>query len=335
MLVSYILFTYNHARFIDAALQSAFAQTYDPMEIVITDDGSTDGTAERIERAIAAYQGPKTIRFRRNKVNGGAKGVVQGTIGATRGDIVVAADGDDESLPHRTATIVRAFEQDPELQCLSSNANVIDETGRIRRLWHDAPVAPRGLDNFRVASMGMLGATVAFRRNLFDLFGPVDEEVVMGDRVIPLRAAIVGKLGYLDEVLVNYRQHGENMWLGFDERIRHFRTWRGELARRNDLMIAVLKNRVRDLETGVTHFPDRAAKLNELLRCTRGFLDQALIERDLYEDQDPMRRMALVAKGAPLAGPGMAKRLRWSVKFMFPKAHHRRTLRIKGLSPSA
>jgi len=331
VLVSYILFTYNHVAFIDAALQSALAQTYDPMEVVITDDGSTDGTAERIEAIIAQYRGPKTIRFRKNRFNAQGKGVVRGTVEDARGEIVVAADGDDESLPHRTAVIVGAFEADDQLQCISSNANVIDEAGTIQRLWHEGPVGERTLANFRVPSMGMLGATVAFRRAVFDVFGPLDHDVVMGDRVIPLRAAIVGRLGYIDEVLVNYRQHSQNMWLGFDSKAGGFERWRSQLARRNELMIPVLVNRIRDLETGLAAFPARSAQLDELLRSTQRFLQEALIERALYDRANLTHRLFLVAKGMPLKGPGFRERFRWAVKFLFPHVHYRRTLRMKRL----
>lgn len=322
MLITYVIFAYNHERFIEAALRSAFAQTYEPMEIVIIDDGSSDATAERIERLIADYSGPKKVQFLQNLVNQGGKGVIMKAVTAASGEIVVAADGDDVSVPHRSAAIAATMKADPQLQCLSSNCQIMSEDGAVEGLYYPEPIAERTLRSFENPNMGLLGATAAFRRSLFDVFGPLDDEVLMGDRVIPFRAAIIGKLGYIDEALVLYRRHGNNLWLRDGLAPRDMPSWWNDLKRRNALMVPVLRNRIMDLKTGLELRPDRSEEIRSLHATTAVFLKRYAVEHELYRGTGLLRKFILAAK---MKSTGVSWRyLRgWMRKFLFPEWYFR------------
>lgn len=110
--VSFCLMCYNQEKYIAQALAGTFRQTYDNMEIVISDDGSTDGSVEIIKREIAKYResgGKLPVMLNINEKN---LGVLRhwhkiGTI--AKGELLIKADGDDISLPERTAKIVEAW----------------------------------------------------------------------------------------------------------------------------------------------------------------------------------------------------------------------------------
>ncbi|MFZ9020596.1 MAG: glycosyltransferase family 2 protein, partial [Paracoccaceae bacterium] len=59
--VSFLILTYNQVDFVENALSGAFSQTYSPLEIVISDDASTDGTREKIKEMVAQYSGPHSV----------------------------------------------------------------------------------------------------------------------------------------------------------------------------------------------------------------------------------------------------------------------------------
>ena len=132
-LVSFCVKSYNQRRYIAAALDGAFAQTYRPLEIVISDDCSSDGTAELIQRKIDEYKARHTdipVTFNRNKTNLGNLGnwIVFGKL--AKGALLVKADGDDISLPERTSTIVDAWvNSGRKAKIIQHRGIVMDEEG--------------------------------------------------------------------------------------------------------------------------------------------------------------------------------------------------------------
>src|SRR5215470_18905066 len=98
-LVTFYVMAYNQARFIREAVEGALAQTYSPLEIVLSDDCSWDGTFEVMRDAVKGYSGPHTVILNRNPRNLGLSEHVNRIIELARGDLIIAADGDDVSSP--------------------------------------------------------------------------------------------------------------------------------------------------------------------------------------------------------------------------------------------
>jgi len=73
-LVTFALFAYDQERYIREALEGAFAQSYQPLEILLSDDCSTDRTFDIMREMAAAYAGPHRIRLYRNPTNLGVAG---------------------------------------------------------------------------------------------------------------------------------------------------------------------------------------------------------------------------------------------------------------------
>lgn len=336
--VSYLLFAYNQERFIAAALKSAFDQTYDLMEIIVTDDCSTDGTAFLIEQAIAAYDGPKAIRFIRNAANVGVGSAINNAISAALGDLIVMAAGDDISMPDRTSTVVDAF-TDPAVYLAFSKAEIIGEDGVPRGVFHRMKGEARTLLNFaRSPNMGTLGATNAFRRDIFEVFGPLDPEIVFEDRVLPFRAAMLGKVSYIDATLVHYRQHDANIWARASDDLSDVETWRKYLRRRNRLMIPVLESRLRDIETGMRLYPERRCEFLHVKERTAYFLMRTKAEEVLCSDPPLLTKMRLASRVLHKSGLTFRQSWGWVKKFLLPRLyyqHHRGEIATKQVTDDA
>jgi len=101
-LVSVIIDNFNYARFICAAIDSALAQTYAPIEVIVVDDGSTDNSRD----VISSYGSRVSAVF---KSNGGHASAFNAGFRASRGSIVIFLDADDALLPSAVEEVVRAW----------------------------------------------------------------------------------------------------------------------------------------------------------------------------------------------------------------------------------
>ena len=126
--VSLIMLTYNQSAYVAGAVESALAQEGAPIEIVITDDCSRDDTFAIIEKTVAGYAGPHKVIVNRNPEKLGLAGNIDMAHRLSSGDILIAAAGDDMSLPQRANRIRAAFgTHQPSLLC--SYADVIGPDG--------------------------------------------------------------------------------------------------------------------------------------------------------------------------------------------------------------
>ena len=130
--VTLCIFSYNQENFIRDAVESAFAQQFSPLEIIFSDDCSTDRTFSIIEEMAAAYIGPHLVRLRREPVNVGTVQHVINAARAAKGDLMVVAAGDDVSYPDRVATLYAAW-RDSGAAAMASWHDEIDEEGKVLR----------------------------------------------------------------------------------------------------------------------------------------------------------------------------------------------------------
>ena len=115
-LVSIIIPAYNAEKYIQRALESALAQTYKDIEIIVIDDGSTDKTAE----IIKTYQDPRIIYFfQKNQGQGPAR---NNGIKKSQGEYITFLDADDYYFPEKVEKQVRFLENHSEYQAVYCNA---------------------------------------------------------------------------------------------------------------------------------------------------------------------------------------------------------------------
>ena len=101
-LVSIVINNYNYASFVTQAIESAFAQTYSNIEVIVVDDGSTD----RSWSIINSYA-DKLIAI--TKENGGQSSAINAGFAASKGEIICLLDSDDIFLPEKVAEVVKSF----------------------------------------------------------------------------------------------------------------------------------------------------------------------------------------------------------------------------------
>ena len=206
--------TYNGAGFLPAQLESIVAQTRQPDEIVICDDGSTD------ETRVLLQQFANNPRFLMN-VNENNLGTLKNfeqAISLCTGDIIVLSDQDDVWREDKLETIGAAFERKPRMGLVFSDAEIVDEnlnpTGR--RMWNEVGFDAhkrrlvahgRALDVL-ITGWTVTGATMAFRSEYKNVVLPIPTNLQMiHDGWIALTVASVADVVMIDEPLIKYRQH--------------------------------------------------------------------------------------------------------------------------------
>src|SRR5882762_2416555 len=142
-LLTFAVAAFNQERFVREAVEAAFAQTYSPLEIVLSDDCSKDRTFEIMREMAAAYRGPHKIVLNQNPVRKSIGGHVNRIVEISHGDLILAAAGDDVSLPDRTALVYHAWEEAERLPIsIHSDVIQIDEHGkRIERRYEGSETA--------------------------------------------------------------------------------------------------------------------------------------------------------------------------------------------------
>jgi len=215
--VSVALCTFDGAEFLDAQLDSILAQTSPPDEMVIADDGSTDGTLAIVDGFVERAPFPVTVL--REPGPGGVTANFERAIVATTGDVVVLSDQDDVWSAERIAVARRRFAADEALDLLFADADLVDADG-----------APLGLRLFEALEISerervalaagdavpvflrrnlATGAATAVRRRLVDRALPFPPEWVH-DEWLAMVAAITGSIAMDETAVIDYRQHGRN-----------------------------------------------------------------------------------------------------------------------------
>lgn len=219
--VTILLGTYNGASYIYQQIESIIKQFYGEWQLIIRDDGSSDGTAERIE-SIANQDG--RIRIISDSLgNLGATGnfgrLMQHAC-ESGADYIMFADQDDVWLPNKISdqiALMKKMEQSnagmPIL--VHSDLEVVDRSlhqihpslMRYQSIHHvdNSPLQTLLVQNF------VTGCTCLANRVLIELALPVPKEAMVHDWWLALCAAAAGRIGFLPEVTVQYRQHSDNV----------------------------------------------------------------------------------------------------------------------------
>ncbi len=206
--VSVVIPTYNYARFLPQAIDSALVQTHPPLEVIVVDDGSTDETP----RVLAGYG--DRIRVIR-QANGGAGAARNTGIAAARGEYIAFLDADDVWLPRKLELQMARFEADPELGLVHCGAEVVDDQSRLTGFMIN------GLEGWVAADLLRLdrevmgpGSNIVVPRRVAEEMGGFDERLPPSeDWDFSYRIAARYRVGYVAEPLIRYRQHGAGIHL--------------------------------------------------------------------------------------------------------------------------
>lgn len=259
-LVTFALFTYNQERYVAEAVRGALSQTYSPLEIIISDDGSSDGTFEVVQEMVRQYQGPHEIRLNRNVKNIGVNRHVNLVCSQlAKGGLIVVQAGDDISEPSRVSETVGVWlAQNSSAICC--NAMLIDSDGQCIRAWRlcndssEESIKP-DLDSRNYSEIAFYGAGAAYDARVFKDFEPLPGHLRNEDYILAWRAAITGGISYMSQQLLRYRKHDSNLsiWTKIEgdyplvKRLLAMRSaWLNVLVNREYVYEHVLKDRFSD-----------------------------------------------------------------------------------------
>ncbi len=230
-MVSIILPTYNRSRFLPRALEAIRSQQLRDWELLVIDDGSTDATAEVVDRFRSDSDRPVQYAYQKNL---GAYAARNAGLDHAMGEYVAFYDSDDVWLPHHLDHCVAALVKSPEVDWVYAASRIVDEdTGRTlaRSTFYEGDRA-RAFLRLRARDVGPLRiiedpAALAcailqgvycglqgsvFRRRVFETkrfrTEPRNESE---DQVFAVRALAIGhRLGYIDDVHLLYYVHDQN-----------------------------------------------------------------------------------------------------------------------------
>jgi hypothetical protein len=210
-LITFALFAFNQEGYVGDAIAAAFAQTYTPLEIVLSDDCSSDSTFEIMQHAAAAYIGPHRVVLNQNSINLNIGAHVNVVAALASGELIVLAAGDDISVPSRTQQLVGHWDtlgRPPVVLC--SDFEAIDVASKPVTLNGEAlHRGPFLIENMARGAIRVLGATTAVSKDVFSSFLPLQPTVRHEDRVLSFRALLLGgSVELVDKKLVLYRVEG-------------------------------------------------------------------------------------------------------------------------------
>lgn len=200
--VSVIIPVYNGERFLAEAIQSVLDQTLPPDEIIVVDDGSTDGTSEIVATLSATAAVPILYIYQANRGPSAARNKGLQTTGA---DLVAFLDADDLWDLRKQEIQTAYLAAYPGALMVWGFVQMFEMHGATRTSLHEPWHGPN------------LGSAL-FRRKAFDCVGVFDEGMRLSEDLDwYLRAReFEFPQGILADVALWYRRHGENTWLGRD-----------------------------------------------------------------------------------------------------------------------
>ena len=239
--ISVVIPAYNSEALLTEAIASVYDQTIEPSEVIVVNDGSTDGTEALLERLAPAL--PPTFRWF-SKPNGGSASARNAGLKFATGRLLAFLDHDDRWLPEKLVRQLDQFIADPELMLSFTAMNVVryeraadgslirgpedratPRSSRTRR--HGvAEISPASLPpNWNstqesllrtlVSQEALIGSlsSVMVRREVFEVVGMFNEELsVTDDFLMWLKMAAAGmKFEYMPEPMVEYRMHEGNL----------------------------------------------------------------------------------------------------------------------------
>lgn len=214
LLVTFALFAYNQEKYIREAVEGALAQAYQPLEIILSDDCSTDRTFEIMKEMASSYIGMHRIILNRNEKNFGISRHVRHVDKMAEGEIIVHAAGDDISNPKRTQKIVEAFLSEKDKPSLiESNAELIDENGISIGLYFQEKqrLRKRSYNPVIKQTFGG-GCTYAIHRTLIDKLDDPMSGILAEDGLLNIRANLFNGTLYIPDILLKYRISSTGVW---------------------------------------------------------------------------------------------------------------------------
>lgn len=257
-LVSIVTPVFNVSDYIEASMQSIKFQTFQDFEHIILNDGSTDNTADIVEKniyekcSLFSFKDNKKIPIRRNEM----------IFNLSRGKYIAIHDGDDISLPSRLEKQIQYLEDHSDVFCVGAHALKIDEQdeyvykGEEKEIMDYPPPDNEAILNFvtRKCMNPIIDPTTVFRRDTFIKIGGYSLEkaiYTVPDFDFWLRAMLSGeKFVNILDPLIKYRVNSKGMTKKRKREMinAHMVVWARFMSKYNSTILSSSKERFREIE---------------------------------------------------------------------------------------
>lgn len=211
-LVSVLITNYNYEEFLGDAIESALRQTYQRIEVIIYDDGSTDRSVD-VARGFVEKDDRARLLAQENR---GHFAALNEAYEACRGQVVCILDADDYFHPDKVSSVLDAFREVPQAGMVVHKLGRVDREGRDHGNYPQGADLPQGwLGPDVLASGGFVQwiqtSMICLRSEVADRIFPLDPDLPEGpDIIFRAAAALLAPVAAIHEPLAYYRLHGAN-----------------------------------------------------------------------------------------------------------------------------
>lgn len=222
-LASFAVFGYNQESYIEASVQAALSQDYSPLEIILSDDCSSDGTFEKMKECASRYSGSHSILVNRTSKNIGTIDHLISVARMASGKYLIVSAGDDVSLPQRTSELVEIMERH-QARAAYSACKFIDGSGVVIQDYHFPEPLPAIQEIFSESATpkryagyvrNIPGYSAAYSRDFFAELPYTENGALNEDALSTFLLNFSGEeIAISKSALVLYRKHsGASSWL--------------------------------------------------------------------------------------------------------------------------
>ena len=204
--VSVAMATYNGEKYIKEQINSILKNLKQDDELVISDDGSKDDTIRIIQeyqkedRRVKLFEGPKK----------GVKQNFANAIEKSNGEYIFLADQDDVWNDNKVKKVLKVFEE-KDVTLVIHNCEIVNENlEKTDKTFFEFRNSGKGIIK-NIWKNTYIGCCIAFRASMKDKILPIPNDIEMHDQWIGIINEKYGKSYFLDECLIKYRRHGDNV----------------------------------------------------------------------------------------------------------------------------
>lgn len=209
-LVSVVIPCYNHEKFVQDCIQSVIDQTYENIELIIIDDGSTDSSIDKIKE-ITSLCKERFVRFEfRHRSNKGLCNTLNEALEWCQGEYYSAIASDDMLLVDKISSQVKIFQEDLGVVGCFGGVELIDEYNNLIKTEKEENIMYYSHEEIILHKHIIYAPTQLLRMSCLKSIGGYPEDIIIEDWYMWIELSKIGKLVVYPKVYAKYRNHSDN-----------------------------------------------------------------------------------------------------------------------------